>query len=417
MKRPNLISVSAAGVLRLAGFSLMFALLLAPWFQGLLFELAGGAFLLLSVTAARQPVLAVITGIACLFFVVIRGLSIYWAISVVLLLLWLGDRYPRYRTTVQFTTDFALGIIVMTILAFFCRVTVGQGILFFVVGVLLTASFAAEKLEAQGEKIDRRALTQMLPAFLAAVAVLASLAGSVFSPEIIRLSAAGLRYLYGAFVDAFIALIVRPLAWILQPLFNWLEGREGTFEWELPEFLEEVPLDEVPHIREFVQLNLNSPILWVAAAGLAVLVGALLLRRIMAREDSSDTVTLEDERESVFSPEEVFKSLQSVLESVLRPAGRIRRILKIGSSDPVEQVRAVYIRFAQRFSRQFRYEKDTTPREYKSLVADHVQSLRPVQEITALYEQARYGLTAREEDVRSAQQALKEVQPKKGQRS
>ena len=62
MKRPNLISVSAAGVLRLAGFSLMFALLLAPWFQGLLFELAGGAFLLLSVTAARQPVLAVITG-------------------------------------------------------------------------------------------------------------------------------------------------------------------------------------------------------------------------------------------------------------------------------------------------------------------------------------------------------------------
>mgnify|MGYP000849113674 FL=1 len=417
MKRPNLISVSAAGVLRLAGFSLMFALLLAPWFQGLLFELAGGAFLLLSVTAARQPVLAVITGIACLFFVVIRGLSIYWAISVVLLLLWLGDRYPRYRTTVQFTTDFALGIIVMTILAFLGRVTVGQGILFFVVGVLLTASFAAEKLEAQGEKIDRRALTQMLPAFLAAVAVLASLAGSVFSPEIIRLSAAGLRYLYGAFVDAFIALIVRPLAWILQPLFNWLEGREGTFEWELPEFLEEVPLDEVPHIREFVQLNLNSPILWVAAAGLAVLVGALLLRRIMAREDSSDTVTLEDERESVFSPEEVFKSLQSVLESVLRPAGRIRRILKIGSSDPVEQVRAVYIRFAQRFSRQFRYEKDTTPREYKSLVADHVQSLRPVQEITALYEQARYGLTAREEDVRSAQQALKEVQPKKGQRS
>ncbi|NLM39901.1 MAG: DUF4129 domain-containing protein [Firmicutes bacterium] len=417
MKRPNLISVSAAGVLRLAGFSLMFALLLAPWFQGLLFELAGGAFLLLSVTAARQPVLAVITGIACLFFVVIRGLSIYWAISVVLLLLWLGDRYPRYRTTVQFTTDFALGIIVMTILAFFCRVTVGQGILFFVVGVLLTASFAAEKLEAQGEKIDRRALTQMLPAFLAAVAVLASLAGAVFSPEIIRLSAAGLRYLYGVFVDAFIALIVRPLAWILQPLFNWLEGREGTFEWELPEFLEEAPLDEVPHIREFVQLNLNSPILWVAAAGLAVLVGALLLRRIMAREDSSDTVTLEDERESVFSPEEVFKSLQSVLESVLRPAGRIRRILKIGSSDPVEQVRAVYIRFAQRFSRQFRYEKDTTPREYKSLVADHVQSLRPVQEITALYEQARYGLTAREEDVRSAQQALKEVQPKKGQRS
>ena len=183
MKRPNLISVSAAGVLRLAGFSLMFALLLAPWFQGLLFELAGGAFLLLSVTAARQPVLAVITGIACLFFVVIRGLSIYWAISMVLLLLWLGDRYPRYRTTVQFTTDFALGIIVMTILAFFCRVTVGQGILFFVVGVLLTASFAAEKLEAQGEKIDRRALTQMLPAFLAAVAVLASLAGAVFSPE------------------------------------------------------------------------------------------------------------------------------------------------------------------------------------------------------------------------------------------
>lgn len=417
MKRPNLISVSAAGVLRLAGFSLMFALLLAPWFQGLLFELAGGAFLLLSVTAARQPVLAVITGIACLFFVVIRGLSIYWAISMVLLLLWLGDRYPRYRTTVQFTTDFALGIIVMTILALLGRVTVGQGILFFVVGVLLTASFAAEKLEAQGEKIDRRALTQMLPAFLAAVAVLASLAGSVFSPEIIRLSASGLRYLYGVFVDAFIALIVRPLAWILQPLFNWLEGREGTFEWELPEFLEEVPLDEVPHIREFVQLNPNSPIQWVAAAGLAVLVGALLLRRIMAREDSSDTVTLEDERESVFSPEEVFKSLQSVLESVLRPAGRIRRILKIGSSDPVEQVRAVYIRFAQRFSRQFRYEKDTTPREYKSLVADHVRSLRPVQEITALYEQARYGLTAREEDVRSAQQALKEVQPKKGQRS
>lgn len=417
MKRPNLISVSAAGVLRLAGFSLMFALLLAPWFQGLLFELAGGAFLLLSVTAARQPVLAVITGIACLFFVVIRGLSIYWAISVVLLLLWLGDRYPRYRTTVQFTTDFALGIIVMTILALLGRVTVGQGILFFVVGVLLTASFAAEKLEAQGEKIDRRALTQMLPAFLAAVAVLASLAGSVFSPEIIRLSASGLRYLYGVFVDAFIALTVRPLAWILQPLFNWLEGREGTFEWELPEFLEEAPLDEVPHIREFVQLNLNSPILWVAAAGLAVLVGALLLRRIMAREDSSDTVTLEDERESVFSPEEVFKSLQSVLESVLRPAGRIRRILKIGSSDPVEQVRAVYIRFAQRFSRQFRYEKDTTPREYKALVADHVRSLRPVQEITALYEQARYGLTAREEDVRSAQQALKEVQPKKGQRS
>lgn len=417
MKRPNLISVSAAGVLRLAGFSLMFALLLAPWFQGLLFELAGGAFLLLSVTAARQPVLAVITGIACLFFVVIRGLSIYWAISVVLLLLWLGDRYPRYRTTVQFTTDFALGIIVMTILALLGRVTVGQGILFFVVGVLLTASFAAEKLEAQGEKIDRRALTQMLPAFLAAVAVLASLAGSVFSPEIIRLSASGLRYLYGAFVDAFIALIVRPLAWILQPLFDWLEGREGTFEWELPEFLEEAPLDEVPHIREFVQLNPNSPIQWVAAAGLAVLVGALLLRRIMAREDSSDTVTLEDERESVFSPEEVFKSLQSVLESVLRPAGRIRRILKIGSSDPVEQVRAVYIRFAQRFRPQFRYEKDTTPREYKSLVADHVQSLRPVQEITALYEQARYGLTAREEDVRSAQQALKEVQPKKGQRS
>ena len=256
----------------------------------------------------------------------------------------------------------------------------------------------------------------MLPAFLAAVAVLASLAGSVFSPEIIRLSASGLRYLYGAFVDAFIALIVRPLAWILQPLFNWLEGREGTFEWELPEFLEEAPLDEVPHIREFVQLNPNSPIQWVAAAGLAVLVGALLLRRIMARRTRLIQLRLKMSA-SRFSPEEVFKSLQSILESVLRPAGRIRRILKIGSSDPVEQVRAVYTRFAQRFRPQFRYEKDTTPREYKALVADHVRSLRPVQEITALYEQARYGLTAREEDVRSAQQALKEVQPKKGQRS
>ena len=99
-----------------------------------------------------------------------------------------------------------------------------EGILFFVVGVLLTASFAAGA-GGRGRKIDRGTLTQMLPAFLAAVAV-ASLAGAVFSPEIIRLIA-GPAVLLWCLCRCFIALIVRPLAWILQPLFNWLEGREG----------------------------------------------------------------------------------------------------------------------------------------------------------------------------------------------
>ena len=75
MKRPNLISVSAAGVLRLAG---VFPHVCPP----------AGALVFRSVirtcrwcfsssvTAARQPVTAVITGIACLFLVVMRPIDI-----------------------------------------------------------------------------------------------------------------------------------------------------------------------------------------------------------------------------------------------------------------------------------------------------------------------------------------------------
>lgn len=414
MKQPNLSSIRSVGVLRLAAFSLMGALLLSLLFPGLMLELTISAFLLIGAAAAGQSVLAAGIAVASLFFAVMRDLSIYWALAVLLFYLYLGERYLGYRTTAQFSIDFALGIIIMTIAAFFGRVSLGQGMLFFFLGVLLTASFASEKLEAQGERIDRRALRQMLPVFMAVVVLLAAFVCSVFTPEVLRLGAVGLRYMYDLFVEIFINIIVRPIAWVLQPFFNWLEGLEGTFEWETPDFLEQRPLEEMPSVSQFAQLDPNSPVLWIAALGLGVLTAIFLFKRLKDRDNLSHAVKLDDERESVLSREELLGGFKSTLSSLMRPAGRIKELFRGGSSDPAGQIRVLYIRFVQHLRRQIPFAKDTTPREYEAQVSPHVQDSAAVHEITALYEQARYGLNAEKKDVHRAQRALKEIFRKKG---
>ena len=98
----------------------------------------------------------------------------------------------------------------------------------------------------------------------------------------------------------------------------------------------------------------------------------------------------------------------------MRPAGRIKELFRGGSSDPAGQIRVLYIRFVQHLRRQIPFAKDTTPREYEAQVSPHVQDSAAVHEITALYEQARYGLNAEKKDVHRAQRALKEIFRKKG---
>lgn len=408
MRLPNL------NFARLLAFAIMVAIIIDAWIPGLFIWLAVFAAAVLGAVSIGNILIIVGSCIAVLGGGVYAGLPIYTAVPLVLVLLGLAGRFGKYVNVIQFPHDFALGLILLIGSALWGSVSLGSAILFFGLGLVLAASFSAEKLENSGEKVDRRALSRILPVFIVVTILVALVVGAVLSPEVLQFGLAVIRFIYNLLIELLVILIIRPFAWLMSPFFEWAANLEAKFEWEPPTGMERDLFDELPSRPDDPgAVDPNSPIIWVVMIALGTLAAYLIIRRLLTKTQPKEGNRVQDERESVFSREEILANLQQTLGNLVRPLAKVKSLLFGTSADPTLQVRAAYTRFVMRVRKRVPFSPWFTPREYKRVVAERLEEPERAQVITKLYEQARYGLTASSEDVNQAQGAVDKLRFKR----
>src|SRR5690554_6792327 len=263
MRLPNL------NFARLLAFAIMVAIIIDAWIPGLFIWLAVFAAAVLGAVSIGNVLIIVGSCIAVLGGGVYAGLPIYTAVPLVLVLLGLAGRFGQYVNVIQFPHDFALGLILLIGSALWGSVSLGSAILFFVLGLVLAASFSAEKLENSGEKVDRRALSRILPVFIVVTILVALVVGAVLSPEVLQFGLAVIRFIYNLLIELLVILIIRPFAWLMSPFFEWAANLEAKFEWEPPTGMERDLFDELPSRPDDPgAVDPNSPIIWVVMIAL-----------------------------------------------------------------------------------------------------------------------------------------------------
>jgi hypothetical protein len=408
--------------------AVMTAVLCLPWLQLALpgDRLPLGVFwvvsaALMGIATARKTVFrgreglpAACLGIAVLLVLVfVLGLNPLFFIPLTLVLLLMGIRFTYYPKRARFAFDWTLGSMLLIISASLAEdlaveVSALSVLLYFVLGIasLILWNAAAEE--------SYRGLGRSIAMFVLIVGGISLVLGMVLSPAFFQGFMALCRYIYSLFADLVMLLFVRPLAWILSPLFRWVENLE----------LQEVQLD-LPGDESLAQEQLYredialSPGAAEAAAwiGWAVFVGVLflvlwrVLRRLLRRSAPEQGSAVRESRESVFSGSEVLGDLKGVLSGLLSPIRRLGQFKRYRGNDPVLVIRSLYSRFSMKAGRRASKPQGSTPREYAQFLADQSLDLdlEAVEILTDLYNAARYGELADGEDANCAERAFKDI--------
>ncbi len=327
-----------------------------------------------------------------------------------LVLLYLGLRFRLYHTTLNVRKDIALGVLVLFLnLAFSTQLTFEVGIadvvLFFISAIGVGAFFNLESLKDEGFSPQYRLSFLLLLAsagaiFLVAFMIGVPLEGGLFNALI---DLAG--RIYGYFAD-FLALLLYPVVWILRPLFALLEGLEFTRPEQTRE--REGVTGSLEDINEGLEggEGLEGPIGPYILLGLACLVLVVLLIWLTFRLSGSSE---EEEEEGVVEESESLLSISELASGARDRWLSLRDVFSRGASsqkeryrgdDPLTRIRRTYFRFARRLEELTSFGTTNTPRDYLlKLRSEFGRRIEPqFRELTEIYNRARYGGKAAEED-------------------
>lgn len=334
-----------------------------------------------------------------------------------LILILLAVRFSFYPQRVQFKHDWAwatLFLIGTTLLQPKLGLHVGLGhvLLFFGSGVVMLILWNTHKAAAQGLETSFGSLSRMACVFLMVTVVLSGLLAAILSPEVLKTMVGWLKTLYLGVVEVFVSVIVTPLAWLLSPLFRWAENAESQpVEIQVPE-IERIPFEpltgqDLPAETVTTLASMG----WVIFTAVLVICVLLVFRTVLRKRKSQVPFKSVEVRESVFSKEELLTDLKNVIRGVTKPFRVQRRVRLYTGDDPVLKVRSIYARFVLGMKKTIPYEAGCTPLEYQDTVTQEVQELncQALDDLTALYNQARYGETANQDDVRLAQKAVQDM--------
>ena len=406
--------------------AVMTAVLCLPWLQLALpgDRLPLGVFwvvsaALMGIATARKTVFrgreglpAACLGIAVLLVLVfVLGLNPLFFIPLTLVLLLMGIRFTYYPKRARFAFDWTLGSMLLIISA-----SLAEDL---AVGITLSVLLYCPR-DCLFDPVECSSRGKLPGAGAAPLRCLLLIVGGIslawawFSHRPFQGFMALCRYIYSLFADLVMLLFVRPLAWILSPLFRWVENLE----------LQEVQLD-LPGDESLAQEQLYredialSPGAAEAAAwiGWAVFVGVLflvlwrVLRRLLRRSAPEQGSAVRESRESVFSGSEVLGDLKGVLSGLLSPIRRLGQFKRYRGNDPVLVIRSLYSRFSMKAGRRASKPQGSTPREYAQFLADQSLDLdlEAVEILTDLYNAARYGELADGEDANCAERAFKDI--------
>jgi len=347
------------------------------------------------------------------------GLPYFLFIPLTLILFLLGMRFAYYPKRARFAFDWAIGSILLIISASLAEslameVTASAVLFYFALGVAAMILWNAAALEASGLQTDYRGVSRSIAVFVLFVGGISLVLGLSLSPSFFEQFVTLCRRIYFLFADLMLLLFVRPLAWLLSPLFRWADNLElQEVQLELPggETLAEEQLQRVESTLSPEALEAAAWIGWIV---LIVILGAVLgviLRRLLRRPAQEEASLIRETRESVFSGGEFLGDLKAALTGLFAPLKKFGQFRLYTGDDPVLMVRSIYARFVFKAGRRVTRTAGNTPREYARSVAEQGPDLdqAAVTILTDLYNTARYGETGDGEAVNGAKKAFEDI--------
>ncbi len=369
-----------------------------------------------SITVSVRVTCLAAMAAAHLFLLWIGALSLWVHVPVILILVVLSLRFWLYYTVAEFPTDFALMALAMLfflILQGRTAIAVGlwELIAFFGAGFALVLLFHVREMERQGFRAPYRMILVVMGLYLLLVLIVGAVGGIPLGVEATQVFLSILRAVYNAAAYVFL-LLLYPIVRLLGPFMEWIsdqfadeprmeEEERAPQDMELDEFMEAAP-------DNGEAWTLPDGALWALGTAALIILLIWAFRRLqIPKLDEEEGV--EEERSSVFSSDSLRRDVSALLKGWAKPLQDWAAKRSAAGGDPVLRIRAAYGEFLRAIGRIEPRRKDFTPSAFREYLHDKYVIPPALQRLTELYNRARYGERAGEEEAAEAEQAVAEL--------
>lgn len=376
----------------------------------------------------RRPrffLLAFYLGINLLLLYVL-GWSLFIYLPAALMLTLFGLRFRLYFTVVDVKRDIALGVLILFFNLAISTATsytfsFAEIILFLLAAIGLGVFFNLRSLESRGFDPQYRFAFLLLTVSAVVIFSLAFFIGLPLEGGLLQAFIDGMRRVYLFFANIF-SWILYGLVWILRPLFNFIENLELTSperqsEQEGRSFTDsfEDINENVPQ-SEGVETPIAPYIFWGLLCLVLIVILILLVRKLAHKwGKKGDGEGVVQESESVFSFSKLGSRARdrwsSLREALFR--GNLTWLQdRYGGADPLTRIRLMYFRFSWNLKDFLPFRISDTPRDYLDRLRDKEELAgieAEINELTELYNRARYGKWADDEDARRAKALWEQI--------
>ena len=327
-------------------------------------------------------------------------------------------RFNNYPKRASFATDWGLGSLALVICSsmegiFGFEIGLGSMLSFFSLGIVGVIFWNATEFEERGLLPDYGGLGRSVTLFVLGVAALSLILGFLLSPSFLGMVLSYIQRIYLGLVEALMFFVIRPLAWLLNPLFEWASQVEKQeVRMELPEMgRERIEMDSLESPLSQTAVQTATWVSWGILVALIVLVTWLVVRKVLRRKNQEQARLKGDVRESIFDASEVMRDLQGILYAFGKPWSKLRQRRLYKGEDPLLTIRTLYIRFVLKANKRVTYEKGSTPLEYAKKCEVEREDLdsEAVRILTSFYIRARYGEQADQESKNAAKKAFSQI--------
>ena len=362
-------------------------------------------------------------GIVCL--ILINVIIIFWLdwplllfVPLFLLITLFSFRYELYRSGSSFLLDFSIGtlILLLNIISYYNTPLdlniYTNVILFFIISIFLLFILNIKHMRIYEYSIRPRILITVVFIFIIAVLFLGLFLGlslgSSFFEGIITSIQWGFRligYVILGIIYPFLRLVAPVLEFFgdldleMQEEIEAPEGsdmQEGLEQIEPGEGLELEFLEFIPYVLWGLLILL---MIWIIYRTISRIIEKI--KQLLNREKADEKEGYIEERETIFSFEELQNNFKDFWRNI-NLFNRKRKPKKEYDDNPVEIIREIYYKFLFKFNAIVSFNLYFTPREYLNNLKNKVQIYEYYQELTDLYNKARYGHEVDEEDVKKA---------------
>jgi len=357
--------------------------------------------------------------LALVLYLVAHSLPLYflgWPLAVfipfVLVFLLFGLRFRLYYTVADVRADIGLAL-----LFFFFNLTLNNELslsvgmldvlVFFIAVSCLALFFNLRSLQEEGFQPRYSFSFSVLGISSGGIFLAAFLIGIPLEGGLVRAVLDVVHKIYLYFVDV-IMVVVYALIWLLRPLFNLIENLELT----RPEMVTEGE-SQIGSVQDFVKGVEGSEaaggaivqyILWGSLCLVLSFLAVRLVRKLSRGSDGGlGEKGVVQESESIFSISELnsrFKDRWATLAESLAGYGN-KVEYRYRGEDPLTRIRRIYFNFALKLKDATPFRTSDTPRGYQDRLYRNIgqKKLGPeTEELTEIYNQARYGNHASTED-------------------